>query len=1098
MTGASSLAAVRGYARALTAKFRTLGNAQPEDQLKTPVERLLGDLGTIAEVTVGVNTEHRVDDVGRPDMAVSVDRLLCGFVELKAPETGADPRRFRGRNREQWAKFQALPNLIYTDGVDWALFRGGEQAMPIVRLPGDVSRDDGADLDEASALALLRLVRDFLSWQPIVPSGPRALAEQMAPLCHLLRDDVQAALRDPASALSQLASEWRSTLFPEADDRQFADAYAQTLTYALLLARLSGSDLGTTEGAASALRPRHHLLAQVLTVLAQPGARAEIAVGVDLLERTIAAVDPAALARGSSDPWLYFYEDFLAAYDPDLRNARGVYYTPVEVVKAQVALVADLLRSRLGKPLAFADSGVLLLDPATGTGTYPLTALQHGLDAVADAYGPGEHGAAASRMAENIHAFELLVGPYAVAHLRLSERVIDAGGALPPDGARVFLTDTLESPHASPPGQITLQSRELVEEHRRALAVKRDTPILVCIGNPPYDREQRSTPGDGERRKGGWVRHGEPGDPEDRALLADFLRPAREAGAGVHLKNLYNDYVYFWRWALWKVFESKPGPGIVSFITASSYLRGPGFVGMREAMRRAFDELWILDLEGDNRGTRRTDNVFDIQTPVAIAVGARFGAGEAERPATVRYAKLEGSRADKLAALAALDGFADLAWSPVPDGWQNPFLPVGVGDYFAWPLLTDLFPWQQPGVKVGRSWPIGTDRATLAVRWHTLARASGLGRQRLFKDSPTGRKSADRAPQTSPLPVSQVSIATMPPDASPPTPVRYAFRSFDRMWILRDGRLIDRPAPALWNVAGSRQLYLTSLLTGTLGGGPAATVAGHVPDLHHFRGSFGGKDVIPLWRDAAATEPNVTAGLLDVLTDAFGEPVAPEDLFAYAVAVLGGSGYADRFADELATPGPRLPLTRDGALFRRGVALGRELVALQTYGDRFPDALPGGTVPRGDARSLTGIPAGPDGYPDEFSYDEPTRELRVGDGRFGPVAPEVWAYAVSGLSVVRSWLGYRMRRRSGRSSSPLDDIRPERWTLEMTTELLELLWVLEAIVAREPDLRGFLDEVVAGSVFSAEDLPAPTPAERAAPAAARPSSARQTALALDG
>jgi hypothetical protein len=291
-------------------------------------------------------------------------------------------------------------------------------------------------------------------------------------------------------------------------------------------------------------------------------------------------------------------------------------------------------------------------------------------------------------------------------------------------------------------------------------------------------------------------------------------------------------------------------------------------------------------------------------------------------------------------------------------------------------------------------------------------------------------------------------------------------------------------------------MFMTSLLSDALGPGPVVTVAANVPDLHHFSGR-GGKDVIPLWRDAAATEPNVTAGLLDLLATSYGDPVSPEDLFAYAVAVLAGGSYADCYADELGASAPRLPLTEDSTLFRRGVALGRELVALHTYGERFGDALSGG-VPRGAARSRVGIPTTPEGYPETFAYDEAARELHVGTGRFGPVAPAVWGYAVSGLPVVRSWLGYRMRERFGRASSDLDKIRPERWTLDLTRELLELLWVLEAVVAKEPDLRAFLDAVVAGLLFAAGDLPTPSKEQRDAPAVTRTGrGVQQPALGLE-
>jgi hypothetical protein len=255
--------------------------------------------------------------------------------------------------------------------------------------------------------------------------------------------------------------------------------------------------------------------------------------------------------------------------------------------------------------------------------------------------------------------------------------------------------------------------------------------------------------------------------------------------------------------------------------------------------------------------------------------------------------------------------------------------------------------------------------------------------------------------------------------------------------------------------------------------------------LHHFNGR-GGKDVIPLYRDAAATEPNITHGLLDLLGETYSAPVTPEDLIGYVAGVLGHPGYTERFHDELEVPGPRVPFTRDSNLFRRAVSLGQPVIAWQTYAERFPEAIGAtqGRVPTGGARVLTAIPDDPDRYPRnlrEVSYDDVKRELHVGEGVIGNVDSRVWAYEVSGLRVVRSWLGYRMKERSGRKSSPLDDIRPERWTWEMTRELLDLLHALEGVIALEPAQVTLLDEIVAGPLFTAVELPEPTDAERKAP-----------------
>ena len=575
-------------------------------------------------------------------------------------------------------------------------------------------------------------------WQPLIPTDRRGridlqgFAAMLAPLCRMLRDDVIDALQRPDSPLVQLARDWRQLLFPNASDDQFADAYAQTVTFALLLGRSEHTaDTLTLHSAEAALAHQHNLLARALQVLTDPGARADIDASLDLLLRVIAAVPAAALTAPGDDPWLYFYEDFLAAYDPKLRKDAGVYYTPVEVVRAQVRLIDDLLVHRLGKPRGFADAGVVTLDPAVGTGTYLLGVIEHALGRVEAEQGAGAVAGQATALAENLYGFELMVGPYSVAELRVSRALRERGAQLPADGTHVYLTDALESPHVEAP-QLPLFLRPIAEQHARALQVKSAVPVIVCLGNPPYDRHEAATGGN-KARTGGWVRWGD--DDGEPAILDDFLAPVVAAGRGGQLKNLYNLYVYFWRWALWKVFEHQTahGPGVISFISASSYLDGDAFGGMREHLRRQCDDVWILDLGGEGRGARRSDNVFAIQTPVAIAVAARSKAAKPDTPAAVHYARIDGTRDEKLAELDAIVGFSAVAWQDCPVDWQAPFRPAGQGVYFSWPLLTDLMPWQHSGAQLKRTWPIALDAETLERRWRGLLKASN--RSEAFRET---------------------------------------------------------------------------------------------------------------------------------------------------------------------------------------------------------------------------------------------------------------------------------------------------------------------------------------------------------------------------
>jgi hypothetical protein len=231
--------------------------------------------------------------------------------------------------------------------------------------------------------------------------------------------------------------------------------------------------------------------------------------------------------------------------------------------------------------------------------------------------------------------------------------------------------------------------------------------------------------------------------------------------------------------------------------------------------------------------------------------------------------------------------------------------------------------------------------------------------------------------------------------------------------------------------------------------------------------------MIPLYCTADAAEANVLPGLLDLLGDAYGRKVTPEDFLAYVYGALAQPAFTERFARELETRELRTPITRDAGLFEKVRETGARLLWLHTYCQRFvPTGKKRGHVPPGSAKCVKSVPGDPDGYPESFEYNEATQTLHVGAGQFRPVSPEVFEFEVSGLKVVQSWLRYRMKKGAGKKSSPLDDIRPERWTSQFTTELLELLWVLDLTIAGYAEQAKLLDVVVTGPCFQADELPA--------------------------
>ena len=503
--------------------------AVPEDQLKAQVGDILRDAGSLTDLSVAWRTEVHPDDIdGRADLGATVNGLLTGHVELKLPGLGERPEHFTRHNRSQREQFRALPNLICADGGEWSLYRSGE-LKPGARIAADVSQGGARAVDPGPLDTIRELLRDFLYWDPIVPGTAEGLAGFLAPLARVLRDDVRAALAGEASPLRALVSERTGLLFPEEDDAQFADAHAQTVAHALLLARFEGAESLRPAIAVDALQREHGLFAEGLQLLEAPAVREELRMPIELLERAILAEDSAKLGQ-SADPWWYFYEQFLSAYDPKLRKDRGVYYTPVEVVRAQVTLAGELLRTRFGKPLVFADDDVVVLDPAVGTGTHPLAVLDHASGAVLQRVGPGAVAGKLRDLAERLYAFEVLVGPYSVAQLRLSRSLRNAG--VTDKTPRVYLTDTMESPNHPPQFMASLLQAQLKEERKRAQDVKKDVRVFVCPGNPPYDREDRDPNEATGKRKGGWVRHGdeEQEGSDNRINLHARAAAARRAG----------------------------------------------------------------------------------------------------------------------------------------------------------------------------------------------------------------------------------------------------------------------------------------------------------------------------------------------------------------------------------------------------------------------------------------------------------------------------------------------------------------------------------------------------------------------------------------
>lgn len=1060
--------------RALSATELSIA-AEPEAQLTVPIANFFAAF--VAEAELGkldLIREAQLDGV-RPDFAATIDRKPCGWVELKAPGHTLIGDKWRGREQSQWDLLAQLDSLIVTNGESAALYVNG-----VIVAESELPLNDPDSWDPA---LLYQLFSKFILARPTPVKRVSQLATRLAPLARFLREKLDDGFERNVAPVLQAKQAWDQTVHRTTSAAQFSNEIAQVVAYSMAIARMRSKSDPKNDNAITlkdaknilALGQGNVLAAALGPVIGLPELMEYIAPELGSITRLISGIDVQAIQSDTDsrgEPWLWFYEDFLSKYDPEARKQAGVYYTPTSVVQCQVRTVDDILRNRFGQTLGFGSKSVVTLDPATGSGTYPIAIIEQAIETANDERGPAGIRQVARNLTANILAFEILPGPYAVAHLRIGQRLARAKNQIAEfDDVGVYLTDTLEDPTTQTKPGLWGDAKILSEAADDARHIKATQNITVTIGNPPYDRVSSDS--------GGWVTAG---NENTEPLFEDVIKPAQESGVIFAAQaSLYNLYVYFWRWAIWKTFEqSSDQKSVVSFITASSWLDGPAFVGLRKLAVDKANDIWILDLGGNGRGARKEENVFDIQSPVAIVTLVK--SGKASNPAKVYYRRIRGTRKDKLAHLDQIERLnSSDDWTKIDAPNGENFIPDPTSKRWnEFPLLADIFPWQQPGIKYNRLWPVAPSPELLKERWLRFTEdPDPATRADRFVTAKSGRNIYTKVGRLKPL-------AELPVGAEHNPIVRMGWRSFDQQYTFDDPRLAKTESPSLWQSISADQVFLVSPWTERVGSGPGATVSIGVPDMNYFRGSCGGKDVIPLYRDQECLDPNVTSGFLDALKVNLGIEVSAERLFAYCYALIAHSGYSKMFNEPLEASPVRVPVTRDPELFTQTAEVGEELLWLHTAGQRFTcESRPHARVPHIDGILwLEAVDTVPESMKDIW-YDQESFRLHVSEGVITGVIPEVWEFEVSGMNVLKKWLGARTHKGIGRAASKsatfLDRIRPLEWQDEWNDELLNLLRILSRTVEMSGRQNSLLEDIVAGKLISADELPHPTKSQRKVP-----------------
>ncbi len=617
----------------LTAYFNAIKHLDraesTEHTLRGALENLLNASAADENPNITVIHEPKRDKttLGAPDFKIRLHEATVGYIETKPIGENLDTVL----QSAQIAKYKRLSgNLILTDYLEWIWLRDGEIIKrETLCYPSDAGNRK-ARLDSDKAEKVAKLIAGFLSVPPHKLGNANTLSRALAVRCHDLRDFLLAALQrqekeHQEGRLYGLYAVFKKEVFQELALKEFADAFAQTLGYGLFLAKLNAGE----QTAVTLLNAKRHIptnfalireLVDFLDELERDEYRdirwlvEEILSIMNALDLTAIHEDLAFSKRQgklsapneeerllfATDPYVYFYEDFLKAYDRETRKARGVYYTPPPVVNFIVRAVNDILKDTFGIPHGLAARRrVTVLDFATGTGTFLLEVLQQIFETVSEgvrAQVVQEH------VLKNLYGFEYLIAPYTVAHLKLSQFLLDKGYTMQPgERLNIYLTNTLEPIEPQRNLLLPALSREVEE----AQAIK-DKPILVITGNPPYSGHSKNT--------GEWI--------------SDLINTYKTVdGKPLGEKNpkwLQDDYVKFIRFAQWKMEQVEEG--VVGIITNHSFLDNPTFRGMRQSLMQTFNRLYVLDLHGNAKKKEKTseggkdENVFDIEQGVAVSL----------------------------------------------------------------------------------------------------------------------------------------------------------------------------------------------------------------------------------------------------------------------------------------------------------------------------------------------------------------------------------------------------------------------------------------------------------------------------------------------
>lgn len=999
-----------------------------------------GDLQHLIEALVPdirATNEPKRQSCGAPDYIITRKEIPVGFIEAKdigdkdlagAKKTG---------NKEQFDRYKAsLNNLIFTDYLDFHLYIDGQFVTSIAI----AELHNGVIVPKPENFApFANFIKDFCSHISQTIKSPKALAEMMAGKARLLSDVISKALtsdetHNEDSTLKDQMHAFREILIHDITPKGFADVYAQTIAYGMFAARLHDPTLPTfsRQEAAELIPKSNPFLRKLFGYIAGPDIDDRIRWIVDSLVDIFLACNVEEILKNygrstkMEDPIIHFYETFLSEYDPALRKARGVWYTPAPVVNFIVRAVDDILKSEFDLPQGLADTSqtvikkddyhagrtksgdykqkevqvhrVQILDPATGTGTFLAEVVKHVHKKFAGQQGIWSNYVE-NHLIPRLNGFELLMASYAMAHLQL-DLLLSETGYRPTSDQRfnVYLTNSLEEYH---PDTGTLFASWLSDEANRANHIKRDTPVMCVIGNPPYSGESAN--------KGEWI----------MSLMEDYKK---EPGGKEKLKEqnskfINDDYVKFIRFG--QHFIEKNGEGILAFINPHGFLDNPTFRGMRWNLLKTYDKIYTIDLHGNSKkketcpdGTPDV-NVFDIMQGVAITVFVKTGRKKANELGKVFHYDLYGKREFKYDFLSE-NSLKTIPFTELPNSAPNYFFTNKDFEeqtaYDAGFAVNQLFPLNSLGLLTKRdNLSIDFDEKNLVKKIlffldenksvEEVCNAFNL----VVKDKDKWDANLTRK---------NVFISDV--DAYVKS---CEYRPLDNRKIFYNPFFVARPNTKVLSNFGNQNIGLIIGRQGQAVGDEwnIIFICKNLVDQNIFR--RGGGTVFPLYLypddTALDTErkPNLNTEIVEQISQKLGlrfvnekegdeATFAPIDLLDYIYAVLHSPTYRETYKEFLKIDFPRVPYPGDTDTFWKLVKLGGELRQIHLLESPVVE------------NYITGYPIDGDNVVGKTAYKE--GRVYINETQYFDSVPEVaWNFYIGGYQPAQKWLKDRKDRTLG-------------------------------------------------------------------------------------